>query len=246
MAIALIVAGCALAAYGASIMLVNSGTSFFLVWYALAGACLVPGIAGLVAPEVPVLRTVRWAAAVAIGLIAVVALGMSARIMTASRDAAPADLDYLIVLGAQVRPDGSPSEVLRFRLEAAADYLDNNPGTRVIVCGGQGPNEPETEAACMARWLEERGTDPERIVREDRSKTTAENLANAAAIIDPARDRVGVVTNDFHLFRALEIARNQGIGRAWGIPAYSIPWYLPNNLLRECLAIAKNTLLGTM
>ena len=98
----------------------------------------------------------------------------------------------------------------------------------------------------MADWLVDAGIDSERIIREERSTTTAENLAFASRLIDPARDRVGIVTNNFHVYRALQIAEHQGLQRAWGVPAYSTPWYLPNNLLRECFAILKNTLLGTM
>lgn len=246
MAIALIVFGAACALYGTTIMLVNSGSSFFLVWYVIAAVCLVPGIASLLAPENAAVRMARIAASAITVVFVVATVALSTFIMTADRTETPDDLDYLLVLGAQVRADGTPAEVLRHRLETARNYLADHPETKAIVCGGQGDNEPVSEADCMSAWLVDAGIDSERIIREDRSTTTAENLAFASRLIDPTRDRVGIVTNNFHVYRALQIAEHQGLEHTWGIPAYSTPWYLPNNLLRECFAILKNTLLGTM
>ena len=177
MAALLIVLGIVSAAYGASIMLVNSGTSFYAIWYVIAALCLVPGIAQALLPTSALAGGFCLAAFILLAVVALVFLCMSARIMRATSATPPAGLDYLLVLGAQVRPDGSPSVVLRNRLEAALAYLAENPTTHTIVCGGKGSNEPISEAACMAHWLEERGIAPSRISREDRSTTTRENLA---------------------------------------------------------------------
>ena len=92
--------------------------------------------------------------------------------------AGPDNLDYLIVLGAQVYKNG-PSPVLKFRLDKAYEYLSANPETRCIVTGGQGSNEPFTEASCMADYLVKRGIDSGRIILEDKSTTTAQNLTNS-------------------------------------------------------------------
>ena len=115
-----------------------------------------------------------------------------------------------------------------------------------MVSGGQGPDEPETEASAMARWLVQHGINKQRITLEDASTTTAENIAFTSQFIDMHREHVGIVTNDFHLYRALRIARRAGVAHAYGISAYSTPWYLPNNLLRECCAVIKNIYAGTM
>ena len=246
MAALLIVLGIASAAYGASIMLVNSGTSFFAVWYVIAALCLVPGIAQVLLPASPLVSGLCLTAFILLAVAALVFLYMSVRIMRATSTTPPAGLDYLLVLGAQVRPDGSPSVVLRNRLEAALTYLAENPSTRAIVCGGKGSNEPISEAACMARWLEERGIAPGRIAREDRSTTTAENIRFAQHFFDAAHARVGIVTNNFHVYRAMRIAAAAGVAHAWGVSAHSVAWYLPNNLLRECFGIIKNTWRGTM
>ncbi len=246
MGVILLIAGLASAAYGVSVMLVNSGSPFYLIWYALALVLAGTGILALTHAQVPAIRALARivGACFAVGVLVVGAA--SAFILSAAWNEPDEDLDCLIVLGAQVRADGTPAESLRYRLESALAYLDEHPSTKVVVSGGQGANEPCPEAHAMRAWLVEHGVDEDRILVEDRSTTTAENIAYSSEFIDPVHDRVGIVTNDFHVFRALAIARRGGIERVWGVPARSHPWYLPNNLLRECFAIAKNALLGTM
>ena len=246
MNIALIVLGCIFAGYGVTIMLASSGTLFFLVWYAIGFVLGGTGALGMIFPENAFVRFARWGVT-GTAVLAVAAVGaLGFHIMHTAHTAPPQNLDYLIVLGAQVKPDGTPANSLRYRLEAALEYLERNPGTRVIVSGGQGLNEPCPEAEAMAHWLEQHGIDASRIDIENESTTTAENLEFSKRYLGPEADTVGIVTNDFHVYRALRIAERQGFERVYGIAAYSIPWYAPNNLLRECLAIAKNTLTGAM
>ena len=162
--------------------------------------------------------------------------------------AGPDNLDYLIVLGAQVYKNG-PSPVLKFRLDKAYEYLSVNPETRCIVTGGQGSNEPFTEASCMADYLVKRGIDSGRIILEDKSTTTAQNLTNSMKLISAdtinhaldsnTTNTVGILTNDFHMFRAMQIARAQKIPNAYGISCGSTKVYLPNNMFREYFAEIK-------
>lgn len=246
MGVFLLVVGIICIVYGTTIMLTWSGTAFFLVWYALGIICGGTGALALALPDSTVVRGIRTAVCcLTICGIAIVSV-MSAVIMREAYRTPPRDLDYLIVLGAQVRPSGKPSEVLRYRLVAARDYLDENPRTRVVVSGGQGPNEPCPEGEAMARWLERAGVDADRIIVESASKTTVENLQNSRALIDDDDARIGIVTNNFHLFRAMCMAERLDIKHVWGIPAHSRPWYLPNNLLRECLALVKAAIGGTI
>ena len=244
--IILILAGAACAGYGFTIMAASSGTSFFLVWYVMGVVLAGSGAAGIALPEHPAIKAMRIAisACFVLGLIGTIAV--SAIIMNSTRAAPPRNLDYLIVLGAQVKPDRAPANSLRFRLEAARDYLEQNPDTQVIVSGGQGPNEPCAEADAMARWLMNTGIDARRIHRETASTDTVENLTFSKRLIGDDDARIGIVTNDFHLYRALQIAEKQGLRNVWGISARSLPWYLPNNLLRECLALTKNALVGEL
>lgn len=245
MAIALTIAGIACLAYGISVMMIWSGTSFFAVWLGL-GALLLGGAWAVHAgwwealPLVP--RRVVIGAACAVLAVCVVTQGLAISCFGASGDD---DLDCIIVLGAQVRDD-SPSAVLRYRLDTAYDYLAEHPETHCIVSGGKGPNEPAPEAHVMARYLIDRGIDSSRITIEDESLNTLANIQNSMAFINPESDRIGIVTNDFHVYRGTSIAKKQGIAHVWGIAAPSNPWYLPNNLLRETFGIAKEFLTGNL
>lgn len=241
----LAIAGIACLAYGISIMMLWSGTGFFAVWLVL-GVLLLGGAWAAHAGwwEAAPLALRRAAAGIACAALAVCVVTQGLAISSFGSHG-PDDLDYVIVLGAQVRDDG-PSIVLQYRLDTAADYLQANPKTRCIVSGGQGFNEPEPEAQVMARYLVDKGIDPTRITIENESTNTMENIQNSMAFIDPDVDQVGIVTNNFHVFRGTAIARKQGIAHVFGIAAPSSPWYLPNNLLRETFGIAKDFIKGNL
>ena len=241
----LAIAGIICLVYGISIMMVWSGTAFFAVWLAL-GILLLGGAWAVHAGwwEMAPLALRRAVAGIACAALAVCVITQGLAISSFGSKG-PDDLDYIVVLGAQVRDDG-PSIVLRNRLDTAAGYLQANPQTQCIVSGGQGFNEPEPEAHVMARYLVDKGIDPARITIEDKSANTMENIQNSMAFIDPDADQVGIVTNNFHVFRGTAIARKQGIAHAFGIAAPSSPWYLPNNLLRETFGISKDFLKGNL
>lgn len=238
--------------YARAVYNTHTGTSFWLFWVALALAL------GLWAAAIWFhwWRVLPNAARIPIGIVLCVALcgfGVSqAAIASHMRDEGDRNLDYIIVLGAQVHR-GSPSLVLRYRLDKAAEYLRANPNTMCIVSGGQGPNEPYAEARGMADYLEhDAGIDASRIIEEPDSTTTVENLRNSRAIIDNAgrsgngndsndasEPSIGIVTNDFHVFRSLHIAHDQGYTDVQGIAAGSPRDMLLNNMVRESFAEAK-------
>lgn len=168
------------------------------------------------------------------------------QIVRTGHQSVPPDARVLLVLGASLQ-GSQVSRTLALRLDAALAVLQSRPGLPVIVSGGQGPGEALPEAAAMGRYLIDRGISPERIVVEDRSINTAENFSRSRPLIrqvtrldDPL---IVVVTSGFHLYRALLIAVRQGY-RATGISAPNLWYLLPNNLLREYLAIFKYHLLG--
>ena len=245
MAIALAMLGIICVLYGLFIMALGSGTWFFAFWYALGAILLVVALSvhhgWWESLSTTAQRVIGVAAAVLLGGFLVT----QAFILSGFNDHGEDGLDCLIVLGAQVR-DGGPSPVLTYRLETACDYLAENPETRCIVSGGQGQNEPAAEADVMAAYLIERGIDPDRIIIENRSSNTKENVEFSAALLDPARDRVGVVTNDFHVFRGTALARKAGYAHVTGIAAPSNLDILPNNLVRESLSLAKDFLAGNL
>ncbi len=147
------------------------------------------------------------------------------------------DLDYVIVLGAQVKGE-KPSRALRKRLDCAYKYAVENPRTKLILSGGQGSGEDITEAECMRRWLTEAGLEPDRLLLEDRSASTRENLEFCRRLYHPEKARTGILSNNFHICRALILARDMGYTEVFGIPAHSDPWMQPHYIVREVFALS--------
>ncbi|MBR6460187.1 MAG: YdcF family protein [Actinomycetaceae bacterium] len=232
--------------YGFTIKLINSGSSFYVTWF-LIGIVLLLVAVGVYAGVWGKMPAI--ARRIVIGVIALLAVGfvsIQALIMTEFNAHVDKDIDYIIVLGAKVRPDGSPSAVLKYRLDAAYDYLVEHPRTQCVVSGGQGSNEPMPEADAMADYLRERGIDEERILIENTSETTAENMDFSRELIANPSAEIGIVTNNFHVYRAVKIARKAGLEHVYGIAAHSDTWYLPNNMFRETFGILKNVVSGKM
>ena len=135
-----------------------------------------------------------------------------------------------------------PSRALALRLDAALDYAADNPDTIFIVSGGQGSNEPCTEADAMKTYLETHGLSSDRILTEDQSTNTRENLIFSAELI-PDGATVGIITNGFHVCRSLHLADALGYEHAYGIPAKGDLITQPANLFREFFAVIKDYVL---
>ncbi|MBO6158066.1 MAG: YdcF family protein [Firmicutes bacterium] len=159
--------------------------------------------------------------------------------------------DYLIVFGAAVYGE-TPSPSLRDRLDAALLYLNENPGTRVIVSGGMGPGERITEAEAMRVYLESGGIAPERIIMESKATDTSENLRysfsliekeKAGSLADFSQVSIAVVSSEYHLYRIRYLADKLGHPVS-GIAAPTSYWYLKvNYFIREIPAMLKAMLL---
>ena len=148
------------------------------------------------------------------------------------------DSDVIIVLGAQVKADGTPSVALERRLTAALESY-NQDRQLIIVCGAQGANEPRPEGDVMRDWLLARGVPEEDVAAETASFNTRENLINAKAIMDSrGLARALVVTSDYQVARALELCRQTGIEAA-GKGSPSKPEYFLKNHFREGLSWIK-------
>ena len=130
----------------------------------------------------------------------------------------PERLDWIVVLGCKLI-NGRPGRTLTRRLNAALACYRQHPEARLMVCGGKGEDEARSEAEAMAKFLVEQGLCPEEITLEDTSRTTAENLRNFLALTGAADAAVAVVTSDFHMGRALNLARQEGLTNASGLPA---------------------------
>lgn len=150
---------------------------------------------------------------------------------------------YMIVLGGQVKGT-RVSLLLKYRLDAAYEYLSENENTIVIVTGGQGTGEDIPEARAMQEYLVAKGMDEERIRMEDKSVNTDQNIAFSRTFMDSNEDSVVVVSNAFHIYRAVGICKKQGLARVEGLGAKSSLLTVPTNYLREAMAVVKYKLCG--
>ncbi len=156
----------------------------------------------------PLFKVLSWI--VTLGLAAAMAVSGFLYIY-GTADTTNYNEDYLIILGCGVNGT-EPSESLRMRLDKALKYTDRNPDCTVIVTGGQGDGEDITEAEAMQIYLTDNGIPPERILMEDKSTSTSENFIYANKLVNGelACKTVVFITNDFHIYRAISLAKLNG------------------------------------
>ena len=149
----------------------------------------------------------------------------------------------VVVLGCLVK-DYGPSLMLRERLDATLDYLNENKDCACILSGGQGKDEPMTEAKAMYDYLVERGVDPSRLYLEDKSQDTEENIRFSKQIIEEngLTPEIVIISNEFHLYRAGCLADRQGV--TYGTyPARTHWWMFMTYYIRELYGILAECIL---
>ena len=191
-----------------------------------------------------VLRTIFT---VFLGLGLTVCLLTEAVIIRASLGEADQKCKYIVVLGAKVNGT-EPSVSLSDRISAAYDYLTENPEVIAILSGGQGADEGISEAECMFRKLTAMGIDKDRLWLEDKATSTWENLNFSLDLIAGKTgvrpDTIGLLSSEYHLFRASLFAKDCGV-EAIGIPAKTIWFTLRiNYFTREVAGVWHYILLG--
>lgn len=130
----------------------------------------------------------------------------------------------IIVLGAQVKPDGALSLQLQYRMELALEQYRAHPQV-IVVCGAQGGNEPMTEAQAMHDYLVSNGVPEGDILMDDTSFNTRQNLTNAQKLLGDDVKKVLIVTSNYHLPRAMALARDTGFEpQGVGAPIKLIYW----------------------
>ncbi len=163
--------------------------------------------------------------------------------------------EVMVIFGCQVKPDG-PSTLLRDRLDTALAYLEEHPETRAVVSGGKGDDEHQSEAQCMSDYLTAHGVGEAKILMEDSSRNTHQNIHNTLALLDggPFWDaavqedscRYVLVSSDFHLSRILMLWE-RATGRVDNVTTLPAPCsHAPSRVqmfFREPLALAKSFLL---
>lgn len=152
--------------------------------------------------------------------------------------------EYLIILGAKVKPGGILSLSLKNRMDTAIPYLQQHPKVKVIVSGGQGADEEQTEASAMYDYLVRSGIDESRILIEDRSTSTYQNLSFSKELLPGDVHELTIVSNDFHLRRATYLANTLG----FEVDVIAAPTPKSVKLkseIRERLALLKTYVMGS-
>ena len=237
-----------------------SGLAFFLKFCipgysfsALVCICLIAVIlfytfmplVGLKFPELAGITTRIFTAILILGLLIV---GITEAIIIKASFGDPSEpVDYVVVLGAKVNRDG-PSVSLMDRICAAYEYAESHPDTILVLSGGQGTDEPITEADCMYRELIALGVDPHQLRLEVNATSTWENLNFSLEYIQhetgsrPAK--IGVISSEYHLFRASLFAKACDVEFV-GIPARTSRWgQRINHFMREVAGVWHYLLLG--
>ncbi len=153
------------------------------------------------------------------------------------------DKDYVVILGCRIRPDGTLYPLIRGRVDRAVAFMRAQlaaTGKRAILVpsGGQGADEPMSEAEAMARYMREQGVPEDGILIEDRSRTTKENLRFSRALLsdEEKEKRTAFSTSSYHVCRGGILANEMG----WNIDGMGshTKWYFwPNAFLREFIGL---------
>ena len=223
-------------------------SSLFVFFWALVSVFSAGGAIAVRMERVKKLRFPKWIKAVfctAVLLAAVVFAIVEGVIIFNAVKKPEREADYVLVLGAKVNGT-TPSKSLMFRINGAYDYLVDNPSAKAIVCGGKGSDEGISEAEAMKRTLVSKGIDENRIIMEDKSTSTEENIRFAMKYIEDENSKVVVTTNSYHVFRAVSIARKAGLKNVSGNPAGCVTGLIPQDFAREFFAVIKDFVFGNM
>ena len=151
----------------------------------------------------------------------------------------PTDAPYIVVLGCKIAKDGSATPLLKGRLDAAVHWYEiGGKKAKIIVSGGKGRDEVTSEAEAMKRYLLQKGIPEEKILPEDRSANTRENLLFSKEVMvrDGGEPRFLIVTSNYHVMRAVIAARELHLN-AQGVGGKTAMYYAPAARLREYVAL---------
>ncbi len=149
------------------------------------------------------------------------------------------DKDYIIILGCHIRKDGTPTPILKGRVDRALafekkQYQKTGKHAVFVPSGGQGKDEPTSEAESMRQYLLAQGVPDERILPEHKSENTFQNIRNSKKLILAAdkNARVAFSTTNYHVFRSYVLSKENNL-YAEGMSAKTKGYFFPNAFLRE-------------
>lgn len=163
----------------------------------------------------------------------------------ASRYTPDFDKDYIIILGCAIRKDGTPTPILKARIDSAVafekkQFEKTGKHAVFVTSGGQGSDEVISESECMKRYLMEQGIPEERILKEDKSVNTFQNIKFSKAVIrEHCKEedvKVAFATTNYHVFRGYILSKKNGLN-AKGISAKTKWYFFPNAFLREFVGL---------
>ena len=168
-------------------------------------------------------------------LLIILVIVINMKMVNAKNDLAR-DEDVVIVLGCSGK--SSICDALNQRIKAAARYLDKHPDSVCIACGGNATEFYDSEAEYIAVELAKYGIPKSKIIVENKSKNTNENLQNAKRIINEKglSKSVGIATSEYHQYRAQLLASRCGL-RARAINAQTTKYMYPTYFTREIIAV---------
>ena len=195
------------------------GVSFLMLLFSLAGL-FAAYLGVLYAPwKTPwilsVVKVLKICTLIGFCVVLISFLIIEFKIWRGGKSAPQKDTECLVVLGAGVYGT-RPSASLRSRMNAALEYLSAHPNVSAILSSGQGPGEDITEAEAMRRFFTENGIAEDRLILEEKSTDTVENLTNSFALAEAnGFSNLTIVTNEFHLYRGCRLAEKMGwqVGR---------------------------------
>lgn len=147
--------------------------------------------------------------------------------------------DYIVVLGCSVFGD-RVTPLLAARIDKGIELLNYNPDAVLIMSGGQGPGEDVPEGEAMATYAVNKGIDTQKIVVERESVSTRENLMFSRALMEKEKPCIVLVTTAYHVFRALILARHQGI-KCVGFGSRTKWYFTLNAIIREFVGYLRLT-----
>ena len=173
-------------------------------------------------------KMISFSAVYALSLLAVYSLSAVFNLFHLKKER---NADYIVVLGAGIMGD-QVTPLLAARIEKGIELLRYNPNAVLILSGGQGPGEDIPESRAMAAYAASQGVDAEKIIMEQKSVSTQENLRFSREQMRKQKPKIVIVTTAYHVFRALILARQQGI-RCVGFGAKTKWYFTLNAFIRE-------------
>lgn len=251
-----------------TVVIYASGTATSFLWFwpvtCFVAVVAAVGLFFVLIGKLPQLKTAAMCLCVLFWLCVTVFLSVEAIIFSAGRKEPNPDAEYVIILGAQVRGE-VPTLVLNARIKTAAEYLTKHPNAIAVASGGKGSGENISEAEAIKRGLMRLGISEERILLEDVSTSTAENLRFSANAIQQYEvlnangggglegnaesgnpdgekiyfvpEEVVLVTSDFHVFRGVKLAKNLGYKKISGLGATDFFAVTVQYYVREFFAV---------